>query len=79
MTLPMIIALAVTVLMIILIMVDKLPFGAPPLLALLLLAGRAVSRMRADRAERAARALAPAFTLLLFAVHLLMGLSLIHI
>ena len=35
MTLPMIIALAVTVLMIILIMVDKLPFGAPPLLALL--------------------------------------------
>ena len=38
MTLPMIIALAVTVLMIILIMVDKLPFGAPPLLALLLLA-----------------------------------------
>ena len=29
--------------------------------------------MRADRAERAARALAPAFTLLLFAVHLLMG------
>ena len=42
-------------------------------LALLMLAGRAVSRMRADRAERAARALAPAFTLLLFAVHLLMG------
>ena len=38
MTLPMIIALAVTVLMIILIMVDKLPFGAPPLLALLLAA-----------------------------------------
>lgn len=37
MTLPMIIALAVTVLMIILIMIDKLPFGAPPLLALLLL------------------------------------------
>ena len=37
MTMPMIIALAVTVLMIILIMVDKLPFGAPPLLALLLL------------------------------------------
>ncbi|MCM1220583.1 MAG: SLC13 family permease [Lachnospiraceae bacterium] len=37
MTVPMIIALAVTVLMIILIMVDKLPFGAPPLLALLLL------------------------------------------
>lgn len=42
-------------------------------LALLLLAGRAVSRMRADKAERAARALAPAFTLLLFAAHLLMG------
>ena len=40
MTLPMIIALAVTVLMIILIMVDKLPFGAPPLLALLLLRRR---------------------------------------
>ena len=42
-------------------------------LALLTLAGRAVGRMSADRAERAARALAPAFTLLLFAVHLLMG------
>ena len=38
MTLPMIIALAVTVLMIVLIMIDKLPFGAPPLLACLLLA-----------------------------------------
>lgn len=37
MTTPMIIALAVTVFMIILIMLDKLPFGAPPLLALLLL------------------------------------------
>lgn len=37
MTAPMILALAVTALMIILIMVDKLPFGAPPLLALLLL------------------------------------------
>ena len=37
MTTPMIIALAVTVFMIILIMMDKLPFGAPPLLALLLL------------------------------------------
>ena len=37
MTTPMILALAVTVLMIILIMVDKLPFGAPPLLALLLM------------------------------------------
>lgn len=37
MTLPMIIALAITILMIILIMMDKLPFGAPPLLALLLL------------------------------------------
>lgn len=37
MTLPMILALAVTILMIVLIMVDKLPFGAPPLLALLLL------------------------------------------
>ncbi len=34
----MIIALAITVLMIILIMVDKLPFGAPPLIACLLLA-----------------------------------------
>ena len=42
-------------------------------LALLTLAGRAVSRMRADKAERAVRILAPAFTLLLFAVHLLMG------
>ncbi|NCC07324.1 MAG: membrane transport protein [Clostridia bacterium] len=37
MTIPMIIALAITVLMIILIMIDKLPFGAPPLLACLLL------------------------------------------
>ena len=37
MTTPMIIALAVTVFMIVLIMMDKLPFGAPPLLALLLL------------------------------------------
>lgn len=37
MTTPMILALAVTVLMIVLIMMDKLPFGAPPLLALLLL------------------------------------------
>jgi len=33
----MITALAITILMIILIMMDKLPFGAPPLLALLLL------------------------------------------
>lgn len=37
MTTPMIIALLVTVFMIILIMVDRLPFGAPPLIALLLL------------------------------------------
>lgn len=37
MTLPMIIALAITVFMVILIMADKLPFGAPPLLACLLL------------------------------------------
>lgn len=37
MTPQMIIALAITVFMIILIMVDKLPFGAPPLIALLLL------------------------------------------
>ncbi|MEG1205144.1 MAG: SLC13 family permease [Angelakisella sp.] len=37
MTVPMIIALAITILMIILIMLDKLPFGAPPLLACLLL------------------------------------------
>lgn len=37
MTLHMIIALGITVLMIILIMRDKLPFGAPPLIALLLL------------------------------------------
>lgn len=37
MTLPMIIALAITVFMVILIMTDKLPFGAPPLLACLLL------------------------------------------
>ena len=59
MTLPMIIALAVTVLMIILIMVDKLPFGAPPLLALLLLSPEVVrqlhgwlSRRRESRAGR---------------------------
>ena len=37
MTTPMILALAITVLMIVLIMVDKLPFGAPPLIALLLM------------------------------------------
>ena len=37
MTTPMIIALAITVFMIILIMTDKLPFGAPPLLACLLM------------------------------------------
>ena len=37
MTTPMIIALAITVFMIILIMTDKLPFGAPPILACLLM------------------------------------------
>ena len=37
MTLPMILALAVLIIMIVLIMVDALPFGAPPLLACLLL------------------------------------------
>lgn len=37
MTVSMIIALAITVLMIVLIMTEKLPFGAPPLLACLLL------------------------------------------
>lgn len=37
MTLPMIFALAITVFMIILIMMDRLPFGAPPLIACLLL------------------------------------------
>lgn len=37
MTAPMIIALAITVFMIILIIIDKLPFGAPPLIACLLL------------------------------------------
>lgn len=42
-------------------------------LALLALAGRAVGRMSAAKAERAARVLAPTFTLLLFAVHLAMG------
>ncbi len=36
MTIPMIIALAITVFMIILIMTEKLPFGAPPILACLL-------------------------------------------
>lgn len=37
MTVPMIIALAITVLMIVLIMIDRLPFGVPPLIACLLL------------------------------------------
>lgn len=37
MTTQMIIALAITALMVVLIMMDKLPFGAPPLLACLLL------------------------------------------
>ena len=37
MTTAMIIAFAIIVFMIILIMVDKLPFGAPPLLACLLM------------------------------------------
>ncbi|WP_238899680.1 SLC13 family permease [Clostridium sp. YIM B02500] len=37
MTIPMIIALVITIFMIILIMTDKLPFGAPPLLACLLM------------------------------------------
>lgn len=46
MTTPMIIALAVTALMIVLIMVDKLPFGAPPLLALLLLVVLGVSDIK---------------------------------
>ncbi len=42
----MIIALAVTALMIVLIMVDKLPFGAPPLLALLILVVLGVSDIK---------------------------------
>lgn len=42
-------------------------------LALLLAAGRAISRMDAAKAERAARVLAPVFILALFAVQLLMG------
>ncbi len=37
MTLPMIFALAITVLMIVLIMIDRLPFGVPPLIACLLM------------------------------------------
>ena len=37
MTTPMIIALAITLFMIVLIMTDKLPFGAPPILACLLM------------------------------------------
>ncbi|MBU3154970.1 membrane transport protein [Clostridium estertheticum] len=37
MTIPMIIALVITVGMVILIMIDKLPFGAPPILACLLM------------------------------------------
>ena len=37
MTTQMIIALAITAFMVVLIMMDKLPFGAPPLLACLLL------------------------------------------
>ena len=42
-------------------------------LALLMLAGRAVSRMSAAKAERMTRVLAPTFIALLFAVHLLLG------
>jgi len=37
MTTPMIIAIAITLFMVVLIMTDKLPFGAPPLLACLLM------------------------------------------
>lgn len=37
MTLPMVFALAITVLMIVLIMIDRLPFGVPPLIACLLM------------------------------------------
>jgi len=37
MTLPMVFALAITVFMIVLIMIDRLPFGAPPLIACLLM------------------------------------------
>ena len=37
MTIPMIIALAITLFMVVLIMIDKLPFGVPPLLACLLM------------------------------------------
>lgn len=37
MTIPMIIAIAITLFMVILIMTEKLPFGAPPLLACLLM------------------------------------------
>lgn len=37
MTVPMILALAITVLMIVLIMIDRLPFGVPPLIACLLM------------------------------------------
>lgn len=37
MTLPMIFALAITLFMIVLIMMDRLPFGAPPLIACLLM------------------------------------------
>lgn len=37
MTVPMILALAITVFMIVLIMIDRLPFGVPPLIACLLM------------------------------------------
>lgn len=46
MTTQMIIALAITVFMIILIMRDRLPFGAPPLIALLLLVVTGVSDIK---------------------------------
>lgn len=46
MTVPMILALAITILMIILIIRDKLPFGAPPLLACLLLVAFKVVDMK---------------------------------
>lgn len=46
MTVPMIIALAITALMIVLIIIDKLPFGAPPLIACLLMVVCGVSDIK---------------------------------
>lgn len=49
MTMEMILALGILVLMIVLIMSDKMPFGAPPLLACLLLRSTGFCRIRQSK------------------------------